>query len=98
MTHARNNKSEREQARSQSRAAKRQPAGDIPDFRVVVCELVLAEVDVLDDEYGDECRAPVSNETQEVGDRCVEPVRADDGDGKNPRIRKTLSRTSPGTR
>ena len=41
---------------------------------------------MFDGEDGDECRAPVSDEAQEVGDRGVEPVSANDGDRKDPKI------------
>ena len=88
LAYARNNKSKGEQARSQSRAAKRQPARYIPYFWVVVCKLVLAKVGVLDDEDGDECRTPISDEAQEVGDRGVEAVRAYDGDWENPTLER----------
>ena len=41
---------------------------------------------MLDDEDGDVCKAPVSDETHEIGDRGVEPVRTNDGDRKDPNI------------
>ena len=92
LTHAQNHNSKREYARPKSRAAQRQPTGDIPYFGVVILELVLAKVNMLD--HGDCCvrRAPVSNKVQEISDSSVEPVSTDDGKREDPNISK-LSKT-----
>ena len=71
----------REQARAERGEPRRQAAPVVPEAEVVRREVAPPDEQVLGEDDGAEGARPVADEAEEVGERVVELVRADDGDG-----------------